>query len=73
MLTQLRCPHCGHEWQYKGDKKFPTCPNSNCRYRVNRMKNRALEKVPVIKKVQVFHDGIECKVDTEKHDHYSGI
>ncbi len=35
----LKCPHCGHVWDYKGRSKYyVTCPV--CRYRVNIKKNR---------------------------------
>jgi hypothetical protein len=36
---RLRCPKCGHIWDYKGRREFyVTCPN--CYYKVNIRKNR---------------------------------
>jgi len=38
-MVRLRCPNCGHEWEYKGKKLFyATCPN--CLRKVNISKNR---------------------------------
>jgi hypothetical protein len=25
--TDVKCVHCGHEWEYKGTSPMPTCPN----------------------------------------------
>jgi tRNA(Ile2) C34 agmatinyltransferase TiaS len=38
-LVKLRCPHCGHVWDYKGKSKYyATCPR--CMYKVNIEKNK---------------------------------
>lgn len=35
----LKCPHCGHVWDYKGSQRYyTTCPV--CQYKVNIRKNR---------------------------------
>jgi len=34
----LKCPHCGHVWNYKGKQKYYTnCPR--CMFKVNIKKN----------------------------------
>jgi predicted Zn-ribbon and HTH transcriptional regulator len=26
-MTEVKCEHCGYEWEYSGDMKFATCPS----------------------------------------------
>jgi len=39
----LICHHCGHKWEYKGDKlEYAICPIRKCRYKVNINKNKII-------------------------------
>ena len=36
---KIKCHHCEHEWEYKGNSDYyATCPN--CHYKVNIEKNK---------------------------------
>ena len=50
---KLQCYKCGHTWNYKGERKYLTCPN--CLYKIRQDKaivgnlpNQNKEKIPTI-------------------------
>jgi len=32
-MTNIRCPHCGYEWQTKSKLMFVGCPNCTLKFR----------------------------------------
>jgi len=41
-MVMLRCPKCGHTWNYKGNALYATCPR--CYRKINVEKNKVEEK-----------------------------
>ncbi len=60
----LKCYKCGHSWNYKGKRKYLTCPN--CLYKIRQDKAKVIvgklptidkEKIPTINKYRkVIHE-----------------
>jgi len=43
-LVRLKCPSCGHVWDYKGKRKYyANCPNCHRRIAVLNIEKRGLE------------------------------
>ncbi len=40
-MVRVRCPRCGHEWEYRGRARYATCPR--CYRKVNVEKYRVIQ------------------------------
>jgi len=36
-VVEVKCPHCGHEWKYRGKLMAATCPSCLRRFRLHEL------------------------------------
>lgn len=56
----LICKHCHHEWEYKGNKGYATCPN--CHYKVNVSTSMGKSKLKVSSYLELRMNNLEAQV-----------